>query len=145
MVEGLAVTALVAVVLRLRPTLSASTRSLVWWCTLLAVLTLGSGLQWPGWGSGLAAYAPTVALPTPSQAVVTTLLPSATTVLLAVWLVVATVRVTVLAVGLVTLRRWRTRCRPLHPTSLPHLPTWTQLHGLGRHADVMVSPDVRSP
>ncbi len=50
-----------------------------------------------------------------------------------------------LATGLVTLRRWRARCRPLPPAALDHLPAWSALQHTGRRASVAWSPDVTTP
>lgn len=166
--QGTAVVAIVAVALRLRPASSASTRALVWAVTLLAVpgvgIVLGAGID-----LDVHAYVPT-RLDGPASALGRTfgpafvsvgaaldeadpatsawlwrVAPAVTTVLVWSWVTLAMLRLGSLAVGLVTLVRWRARCRPLDPTAWHRLPAWTSLRDSGRRAGIVVSLDVRSP
>ena len=149
MAQGLAVAAVVALTLRLRPAMSAATRGLVWWSALLAVLALGimlaTGLEPSPVGSGLASVAGAIDRFASAPAALSSATPTVTLALLWLWGVMATIRVGRLAVGVATLRRWRRRCHPIDSAFLQQLPVWTGLRDTGRHASVVLSPDVQSP
>lgn len=162
-VEGLVVTAAIALLLRARPRWSASTRGLVLWSALLTVavlpwlpsavhlvgVTLSGSLHLSPAGTGgagipgLPEAAATVASRAATRAFA--LAEVATPMLVIVWAVSTTTAVGRLMMGLLTLRRWRSRCQPLSAEVLERLPVWTRLQGQGRQARVVVSRDVTSP
>lgn len=152
---GLLLTATTALALRLLPGLSASTRSVVWATLLLAIPMLGVLLAAdaprlfagdvvlvPPVTPAAASSPPTVsgerfAVRGPRSAVSGSLL--------FLWAGATTIGLVRLASGLITLRRWRARCRPLPAAAFDHLSAWPVLRREGRQARLAWSSDVTSP
>lgn len=146
LLAGLAVTALCAALMRLLPAMSASARSVVWTALLAAVpaLAVVLALDLPrALAIGVELTPATTATmagvgPAPTRA-------DATTLVAIGWACAAAVGLSRLAIGLLTLRRWRTRCRVLPASAFDHLPAWCAVRNLGRRAVVAWSSDAPTP
>jgi beta-lactamase regulating signal transducer with metallopeptidase domain len=145
-VQGLAVTALIAVALRLCPRASASARGVAWWSALAGVLALPWLPVWPPVVQAMAVPFAPAALLGPAVDV----LPGAAhwdagPMLAVAWAVWLGSSCLAMAYGLHTLVHWRRRCVPLPRAVQRRLPTWSRVRTEGRRVHVMVSPDVATP
>ena len=143
--QGIALVLLVTCLLRAVPSTNASTRYLVWWATLLAVLVLpwiGSAGRVTGAfqaeAGALAAAGPTTLLPVT--------LPPAPAWLIAIsvgtWLGVAAWRLTNVVRALRHLLQLKGRCVNVPHSRQGRLPLWLSVRDRGRKADLCVSDAV---
>jgi beta-lactamase regulating signal transducer with metallopeptidase domain len=140
--QGSALAAATAVVLRALPRLSATTRYRVWWVALAAVLALP-----------LLHRMPTRPITPPESAVTAAAQYNVAMPLLPEWAIVMAgamyVVWTAISLGrigraLLDLRAAKRRCRKLPPGRQKRLPCWSALRDHGRRAELVVSDDVRS-
>lgn len=145
--QGVALAAAVAGALRLFPRLSATTRHLVWWVALVAVLAL------PAVPPALNALAPSAgagsilaASAEPGGWLVLPAVPSSVVAILAgAWLGLVLLGLIRLVRAVARVAQLKRRSRPVPARVRRQLPLWSQACGGGRPAALRVSDQVDSP
>ena len=145
--QGSALALLVACLLRATSSTNASTRYLIWWATLLAVLLLPcAGRVWVassaiGPDSSvwlIASPRPPAVLPVTLPLLPAWLIVAAT----GAWLGVAALRLAGVVRAIGHLQRLKGRCAPVLATREDHLPLWLSVRDAGRTARLCLSDDV---
>ena len=127
-VQGVALVAAVAIMLRLLPRLNAATRYAIWFGALIAI-------AWPWWMS---------ASPVDDQAVYVPSAPDrALSTFVGVWVAIALINLIRIVPSLHAVYRLRDRCRAFPPDLEARLPLWLEVRNTGRRTHLKICDAVR--
>ena len=145
--DGVVLTALVWIGLRVTSRLNASTRYWIWWATSLAVIGLSAG-PWLS-ASSVHATASTAAHTIPSLLSLSIPMPLPPPLLvkavILVWWLAVGAAIIRLCVALVALHAMKRTLRPLDESSAQRLAVWQSLCGRGRPVRLMLSERIGVP
>ena len=139
--QGSALALLVTFVFRVSHTINASTRYLLWWITLVAVLAL----PWAGGLGGVEHALPlgiVASVPTSTPLTLPAAPAWAIVGAVAVWVAVTMLRLVRVAGAVRQLQQLKDRCVELPAGRQAHLPLWRSVSGRGRRVRLCVSTEV---